>query len=256
MLCMYYPSGQISALITHNKGVLNGITMAFYEDHKPKTYAGYTDGAIDGIVKLWNEKGERMYWCQYDKGVRNGFCCYFKDNVMQMILEIDHDAIKGVHLCANGELKKSFSSLEQASADKVAQKLLDEVDGLETELKLNERLFKRQVKEELQHLRQRKSEHNSAKAGRYSRTASTIALSKSMLIKSLRNFCSIVRNCNEHGIANSAGLIISRRKFPWRTKHRWRRVSCHNRTGAGRSDRVPMPGRLPPGVDALDGRID
>ena len=59
MLCIYYPDGQISALTTHNKGVLNGITMAFYEDHKPKTYAVYADGAIDGIVKLWDEKGER-----------------------------------------------------------------------------------------------------------------------------------------------------------------------------------------------------
>ena len=156
VLCMFYPNSSISALTTHNKGVLNGITMAFYEDHKPKTYAVYADGAIDGIVKLWNEKGERIYWCQYDKGVRNGFCCYFKDNAMQMILEIDHDAINGVHLCANGEIKKSFTSVEQASADKVAQKLLDEVDGLETELKLNEGVFKQQVKDELQSLRQEK----------------------------------------------------------------------------------------------------
>ena len=73
-----------------------------------------------------------------------------------MILEIDNDTINGVHLCANGELKKSFSSMEQASADKVAQKMLDEVDGLETELKLNEGLFKRQVKDEIQHLRKKK----------------------------------------------------------------------------------------------------
>ncbi len=170
VLCIYYPNGQISALTTHNKGVLNGITMAFYEDYKPKTYAVYADGAIDGIVKLWNEKGERIYWCQYEKGVRNGFCCYFKDNALQMILEIDHDAVNGVHLCANGELKKSFSSMEQASADKVAQKLLDEVDGLETELKLNEGLFKRQVKDELQRLRQEKvGIMTPQKTGRHSR---------------------------------------------------------------------------------------
>ena len=94
-----------------------------------------------------------------------------------MILEIDHDAINGVHLVASANLKKSFSSLEQASADKVAQKLLDEVDGLETELKLNEGLFKRQVKDELQHC-QRKSEHNSSEAGRYPESVVTIAPSK------------------------------------------------------------------------------
>ncbi len=156
VLCIYYPDGKISALTTHNKGVLNGVTMAFYEDYKPKIYAAYADGAIDGIIKLWNEKGERIYYCQYEKGVRNGFCCYFKDNALQMILEIDHDTINGIHLCAGGDLKKSFSSVEQASADKVAQKLLDEVDGLETELKLNEGLFKKQVKDELQRLKQEK----------------------------------------------------------------------------------------------------
>ena len=120
VLCMFYPNSSILALTTHNKGVLNGITLAFYEDHKPKTYAVYADGAIDGIVKLWNEKGERIYWCQYDKGVRNGFCCYFKGNAMQMILEIDHDSIIAF-ICSNGELTKSFTSVEQASADKVAQ---------------------------------------------------------------------------------------------------------------------------------------
>jgi hypothetical protein len=192
VLCIFYPSGQISALTTHNKGVLNGITMAFYEDYKPKAYAVYADGAIDGIVKLWNEKGERMYWCQYEKGARNGFCCYFKDNAMQMILEIDHDAINGVHLCGNGDLKKSFSSMEQASADKIAQKLLDEVDGLETELKLNEGVFKRQVKDELQRLRQEKvGLITPKKRADIQERVNMRTFQSQLLIKSLRNFCAL-----------------------------------------------------------------
>ena len=72
VLCVFYPNGQILALSTHTKGVPNGITMAFYEDHKPKTYVAYTEGAMDGILKLWNEKGERIYWCQYEKGDATG----------------------------------------------------------------------------------------------------------------------------------------------------------------------------------------
>jgi hypothetical protein len=189
VLCMFYPTGPISALTTHNKGVLNGITMAFYEDHKPKTYAVYADGAIDGMAKLWNEKGERIYWCQYEKGVRNGFCCYFKNNAMQLILEIDHDAVSAVHLCANGEIKKSFSSTEQASADKVAQKLLDEVDGLETELKLNEVVFKRQVKDELQRLRQEKTGMMTPqKRAAIQDRVNIRNIQSPMLIKNLRNF--------------------------------------------------------------------
>ncbi len=189
VLCLFHPSGQISALTSHNKGVLNGITMAFYDNRKPMTYAVYTDGAIDGIVKLWNEKGERIYWCQYEKGVRNGFCCFFKDNALQMVLEIDHDTINGVHLCAGGELKKSFSSTEQASADKVAQKLLDEVDGLESELKVNEGVFKQQVKDELQSLRQEKMGIiTPQKRAAIQQRVNMRTLQSQLLIKTLRNF--------------------------------------------------------------------
>ena len=188
VLWMYARSGQISALTAHTKGVPNGITIAFYEDRKPRTYVVYADGAIDGILKLWNEKGERVYWCQYEKGARNGFCCYFKDNVMQMILEVDHDAVTGIHLCANGEVKKSFSSTEQASADKVSQKLLDEVDGLETEMKLNEGLFKKEVKDELQRLR---VERAGMPAQRRNAIKEARTAQAQLLIKSLRNFCSL-----------------------------------------------------------------
>ena len=78
VLCMYYPSGQILALTTHNKGVLNGITMAFYEDHKPKTYAVYADGAIDGIVKLWNEKGDPFIGVSTTKASATDFAAISK----------------------------------------------------------------------------------------------------------------------------------------------------------------------------------
>jgi antitoxin component YwqK of YwqJK toxin-antitoxin module len=188
VLWMYTPFGQISALASHNKGVPNGITIAFYEDRKPKTYVVYADGALDGMLKLWSEKGERVYWCQYEKGARNGFCCYFKDNVMQLILEIDHDAITGIHLCANGGVKKSYSSTEQASADKAAQKLLDEVDGLETEIKLNEGLFKKEVKDELQRSR---AEQRGMTSQRRSAIKDARVLQSQFLIKALRNCSSL-----------------------------------------------------------------
>ena len=157
MLCLFYPGKQIRALATHDKGVLDGISMSFYENLQPMLYAVYSDGSLDGILKTWNEKGERVYWCQYAKGVRDGFCCYFKDNCLRMLLEIDHDTISGIHLCGNGEIQKSFSSVEQASADKVALKLLDEVEELESILKSDESSFKKEVKDELQPLRREKS---------------------------------------------------------------------------------------------------
>jgi len=188
VLCMYHPSGQIAALTSHNKGVLNGISMAFYENRKPMTYAAYSDGALDGMLKTWNEKGDRIYWCQYEKGVRNGYCCFFQDNSLRMILEIDNDKISGIHLCANGERKKSFTSIEQASADKVAQKLLDEVDGLESELKVNEGVFKQQVKDELQRLRLEKTGIMTPQKRAVIQDRINIRTFQSqMLIKTLRN---------------------------------------------------------------------
>jgi uncharacterized protein YdcH (DUF465 family) len=106
-----------------------------------------------------------------------------------MVLEIDHDAVNGVHLCANGDLKKSFTSIEQASADKVAQKLLDEVDGLETELKLNEGAFKRQVKDELQSLKQEKvGLMTPQKRAAIQDRVRMRTMQSQMLIKTLRSF--------------------------------------------------------------------
>ncbi len=157
VIFLLHPDGIVSAFAAHDKGVLNGICMAFSEDRQPMVYANYIDGLLDGMLKTWNEKGERVYWCQYEKGVRHGFCCYFKNNQLRLLLEIDRNTIIGVHLCANGALQKSFASAAKAADDVEAQKLLDEVDDLEAEIKTNEIAFKKQIKEEDARLRHEKS---------------------------------------------------------------------------------------------------
>lgn len=189
VLFLFHPAGHISVLASVDKSVLNGIFMTFYENFGPMTYAVYADGALDGFIKTWNIKGQRVYWCQYEKGVRNGFCCYFKENVPRMILEIDHDTISGVHLCANGELEKSFSSLEQAYEDKNAQKMLDEMEEVEAELKVNDSTFRKQIKAELQSLRREKIGAMTVpkRAAIQNRINQRIAESQE-LIRVLRNF--------------------------------------------------------------------
>jgi hypothetical protein len=142
------PLGRICAFTEYKQNNLNGIFVAYYDSRLPMTYATYTDGSLDGIIKTWNDRGERVYWCQYAKGVRDGFCCYFKNNSLRVLLEIDHDTVSGVHLCANGQLEKSFSSVEQASADKDAKTLLTEITDLETDLKDSENSFKKSAREE------------------------------------------------------------------------------------------------------------
>jgi hypothetical protein len=153
ILLLDNPLGRTCAVAEYKQNNLNGIFVAYYDSRLPMTYATYTDGSIDGFIKTWNEKGERVYWCQYAKGVRDGFCCFFKNNSLRMLLEIDHDTIGGVHLCVNGKLEKSFTSVEKASADKDVKTLLAEITDLETDIKDGENLLKKTAREESQSMR-------------------------------------------------------------------------------------------------------
>jgi antitoxin component YwqK of YwqJK toxin-antitoxin module len=184
---LYYPNGHVYAFADQDRGVLNGVCMAFSDERQPLTYANYRDGERDGLLKIWNADGQRVYWCQYAKGVRNGFCCYFQKNQLRLLLEIDQDKVTGVHLCANGELEKSFDSLQQAGDDDNVQKLLDEVSDLEMEIKVNEALFKKQIKEE--ELRQRREKTgilNAQKRAAIQERLNLRALETQELIKNLR----------------------------------------------------------------------
>lgn len=185
VLLLEDPSGRICAFTEHKIDNLNGIFVAYNENRLPVTYATYIDGALDGMIKTWNEKGDRVYWCQYTKGVRNGFCCYFQDNFLRMLLEIDNDAIAGIHLCANGSLEKSFSSIEQASADKDARILLDKLDNLESDLKISQDFFKKTAQEENLHLRrERKGATTAQKKFAFQEHLNQHAAERQFLLKS------------------------------------------------------------------------
>ncbi|HEY4760127.1 MAG TPA: hypothetical protein VIH42_06065 [Thermoguttaceae bacterium] len=149
------PSGATQALGVHDKGRLDGVYLSFYNDDSPLIFANYSDGKLHGVLKKWNENGQRVYWCQYAKGVRHGFCCYFKDDILRILFEINLNKINGVHLCSNSELEKSFDSFEQAAADNEANMLLDEVNAIESELKSLETAYKKQIKDEFQQFRKR-----------------------------------------------------------------------------------------------------
>jgi hypothetical protein len=150
------PLGRICILAEHKQGVLDGISLYYNERRLPSIYATYADGQRDGFIKTWNEKGERVYWCQYEKGARNGFCCFFKADNLRMLLEIEQNKIRAVHLCANGKLDKSFNSVEEASADKDAQAILAEIEYLEADMKIDEDVFIKKVKDDYLTLRREK----------------------------------------------------------------------------------------------------
>jgi antitoxin component YwqK of YwqJK toxin-antitoxin module len=153
VLFLENPVGRLCAFAEYKLNNLNGLFVSYSENRQPMTYAVYSDGSPDGIFKTWNEKGQRVYWCQYAKGVSNGFCCYFKDNYLRLLLEMDNDEIKNVHLCSNGKLEKSFASIAEASADTDAKTLLEELDDLKSDLKTNENYFKKVAREEYASIR-------------------------------------------------------------------------------------------------------
>jgi antitoxin component YwqK of YwqJK toxin-antitoxin module len=157
VILLHSPSSKTYALAEHDKGRLDGVYLAFYDEHAPMIYANYNDGSCDGIIKKWNANGERVYWCQYIDGFRHGFCCYFKDDVLQILFEINHNKINAVHLCNNSRLEKSFKSIEQAKTDEIAKIFINEVNEVESELKDIEVAYKKQIRDEEMRFRQQKA---------------------------------------------------------------------------------------------------
>lgn len=62
-----HANGSVFALACHDKGVLDGITIAFYENEDLMVYASYEKGRRHGILETWDAKGEKAYWCQCNR---------------------------------------------------------------------------------------------------------------------------------------------------------------------------------------------
>ncbi len=142
-------------LSEQDQGKPDGVLLAFYNNQHPQIYANYKDGKRNGIIKMWNEYGDRVYWCQYDKGIRHGFCCYFNNNILRILFEINHNKYSAVHVCSNGNLIKSFDSFETAVNDEDAKMLINEANQTESELKSIENDYKKQINNEFKNIQQK-----------------------------------------------------------------------------------------------------
>jgi len=125
-----------------------GVFLAFYDNRTPKIYATYSNGKCEGIFKKWNASGEREYWCQYKNDKLQGFCAYFKDDILRIVIERNGDKYAAVYLCCNNELIKSFDSREKAVADEYAIMYMDEVHKIELELKSMVSDYENNIKKE------------------------------------------------------------------------------------------------------------
>ena len=154
VVLLYHPNGQLNAIAGVQHGVLDGPTMAFYADKALMVYATYDDGKRSGLLRTYDAKGQKVYWCDYKRGSRQGLCCFFTDDSLRLALECKADQIMAIHLITGNALERTFDTMAEAMLDDAAKSLLTELRETEDELAGNEKAFKQAVKEEDQRLRQ------------------------------------------------------------------------------------------------------
>ncbi len=140
-----HPNGAMYAAASQQKGVLNGVTLAQYENRQPMVYAQYADGKRHGNLKTWDEAGRPVLFAQYLKGRRNGFSCMFADGELAMLVQYKYDKPEWIQLMADRKVLEGFSSQEEAEKHPEARELLARLEELEARIKKNEVAFRKQV---------------------------------------------------------------------------------------------------------------
>jgi len=140
-----HANGSRYAVASHRNGVLDGPAVVQYETEDPAVYATYAGGKRHGIVKTWDPQGRKVYFCQYLKGKRNGFCCLFENEQLQLVAECRHDNLEHIHLMDDERVLNSFAGHKEALKNEVAKKQLARLSDVELQMKKNEREFKKQI---------------------------------------------------------------------------------------------------------------
>lgn len=140
-----HPSGTLFAVAGQQDGLLNGATIAQWENEQPMVYATYLNGKRHGILRTWNEAGQPMFCGQYTQGRRHGFCCFFEDGELRLLTQYKADQVQWVQLMAGFEALEGFDSREKAENNSDARDLLKKQEAYETTLKVNEVTFRKSV---------------------------------------------------------------------------------------------------------------
>ena len=140
------PDGSLYGLSSNRNGVLEGRVITVHPNNSLAICASYANGHRHGAVKTWNAEEKLEYWCQYEKGKRHGFCCSFKDDDLQLVLQCDHGKTTGVHLILHDTISKSFPDEDAALADAAVGARLEELQKTEDGLLKNEEEIKKEVK--------------------------------------------------------------------------------------------------------------
>jgi hypothetical protein len=141
-----HANGSMYATAQHAAGVLDGLTMAQYDNKKPMVEATYNNGRRHGNIKVFAEDGAPMLLGQYNQGRKHGFVCYFDEGKLAFIGQYKQDQLEYLQLMSNFKPLKGFASEEQALKNPEAKARLESLEVYDRDLKKNEAVFRRQVR--------------------------------------------------------------------------------------------------------------
>jgi S1-C subfamily serine protease len=142
-----HPNGAVFAAAQQRGGVLNGETIAQYENREPMVYVNYVDGKRHGILKTWDEAGQPRLFAQYLAGRRNGFTCFFDDDDLALIAQYKNDELEYLQLMDGSKALQGFKSESEALQHPKPKALLAQLDKFEQMLKKNEVEFRKRVRD-------------------------------------------------------------------------------------------------------------
>ncbi len=108
-----------------------------------------------GLQRTWTESGGPEILLQYLKGKRTGFGLYFEESHLRLIVEYDHDVVKGIQLMDELTPGRAFASPAEAEKDEGARGLLKALADKEFALKRREVALKKELADAYREYRHR-----------------------------------------------------------------------------------------------------
>ncbi len=118
--------------VAHRDEKLNGLAILFHDEDTPMLYVHYVDNKMDGVLRLWDEKGHDRYCCELSENTRDGLCCVFDNDRPRMVAEMEDDAYVSIVVVSDDGQLKRFDSESEARKDELGRKALaaaDDIDG-------------------------------------------------------------------------------------------------------------------------------
>ena len=91
------PGDVVRAVFALNKTKLHGASATFHDNGRLETVAFYADGKLNGPLRAWTDRKERLFYAEYANGKKNGLVCLFSSQLPWLVQEWDK-ALEHEHL--------------------------------------------------------------------------------------------------------------------------------------------------------------